>query len=186
MRCPELREWMSLALDGRLPAEARCLLEAHIAVCPDCAWEWERWQEIGALFDGAPTLEPPAGLTERIMARIPARPRRGAPASRLAAVALGLAVLGDLAALAIVPSLAAACATVAASQVLPGALAVLLRLGLHLLRVVAALAEVGWALLWASVRSPVLGGMIIYIAVALAVLAAWVRVVLQPAPAAAG
>ncbi len=73
MQCLDLHKWMSLRLDGRLPAEQERLFQEHLEACSDCSLEWKQWQDIDGLFAGAAMLQPPEDLAARVMARIPRR-----------------------------------------------------------------------------------------------------------------
>lgn len=103
-RCEDYLELISAGLDGELTAEESAALEAHLAQCSACRAAQE---ELAALQAQVAALraEPPADLTEQIMARVraeaapipfpaerPARRSRRAWGS-LAAV-LALALLG--------------------------------------------------------------------------------------------
>ncbi len=184
MHCHELHEWMSLKLDGRLPdAEAR-RFEAHLKDCSACAEEWRLWQEIGDLFAGAPSVEPPQDLAARVMVRIQRQPRPAALGGSLLAMGLGLAVLGGVAA---VPMLVVACLTVATTAETPGLLAIAASAAAHVLEIAAAAAEALRLLLWAAVRSPSAVMAPVYAFVTAGILVIWLRVaIFRRAPAASG
>ena len=76
MDCEKYLERMSAALDGECSAEERRELDSHLAACPRCADLFK------ALSDQSAALreldcEPPAGLTQRIMANLPEQKKPG-------------------------------------------------------------------------------------------------------------
>ena len=76
MDCEKYLERMSAALDGECSAEERRELDSHLAVCPRYAALFK------ALSDQSAALreldcEPPAGLTQRIMANLPEQKKPG-------------------------------------------------------------------------------------------------------------
>lgn len=98
MDCQDAREWMIDRLYGELP-ETR--LESHQAGCEACREEWDRLQAVAAVLDGWTAPPPPAGLTERVLARL-ARKRVETAERRLPVVrlegAIGAMLAGALAA----------------------------------------------------------------------------------------
>ncbi len=86
-------EWMSAALDGEIAPAERQALEAHLAVCPECA---ALWQELRAQSAALRELdcEVPEGLKARILADLPPqeKPRRS-PWRRWAAACACLVVV---------------------------------------------------------------------------------------------
>jgi len=71
MDCKEVRGLANAYIDGELPPASRAEVEAHLAGCPDCraAIEAER-SFIARLKSGARYHEAPAGLTDRLSARL--------------------------------------------------------------------------------------------------------------------
>ena len=64
-------------LDGELGAGELADFRVHLATCPECAAELAAYRSVVAVLEGAPLLEPPAGLTVRILDRVlPSRARR--------------------------------------------------------------------------------------------------------------
>jgi len=80
--CESYLESISLLADGLLDGEARRALEAHLAVCPDCA---ARRDAFIAFHDVMPDLaeEPPGTLTPAILSKLGAEGRRRAHAHPL-------------------------------------------------------------------------------------------------------
>lgn len=69
--CDKYIEWISAWLDGALsPAEAR-ELEDHLTQCPECRALARDLKEIHDTLAALPGAQPPAGLTERILASLP-------------------------------------------------------------------------------------------------------------------
>ncbi len=95
MRCEESYfEWMNRSIDGDLGPQEQAQLDAHLRECADCRALFAALKRMAA-ETAALEEEPPADLTEKIMARVQAaQPRRttGKPAKivRLA-VSLGSA-----------------------------------------------------------------------------------------------
>ncbi len=89
-RCPQAPRVQDF-LDGDLaPAEAAAF-RAHLAVCTECAGEVALFERLITTLERPALVEPPAGLTERVLARVlPSRARR----RRLAV--LGWSYLGAL------------------------------------------------------------------------------------------
>lgn len=173
MRCSDVHERMSEALDRRLPAGEARSFRAHVGTCPACAQEWERWQRIDALFRGAPLAEAPRDLTAQILARL--RPR--VPWLPLSASVLALAVgLNVLAALFLLPALAAVCSTALAVAGRPGVVEVLFGVVDHVWRLATIVWEAGWLLLWGVAHSRLGAVALCYTLVALVAVAGWLRV----------
>ena len=63
-------EQMSLALDGRLTAQERAVLEAHLVVCKDCRAQWEAFQQIDLVLANAATVTPAPGFAARFATRL--------------------------------------------------------------------------------------------------------------------
>lgn len=70
MNCHDAREWMIDRLYGELPGEPEARLESHQASCEACRAEWDRLQALATALDGWTSPPPPAGLTERVLARL--------------------------------------------------------------------------------------------------------------------
>lgn len=86
MHCHDAREWLIDALYGELPGELEARLESHQeAGCEACRAEWDRLQALATALDGWTAPPPPAGLTERVLARL-ARKRAETAERRLPAV----------------------------------------------------------------------------------------------------
>jgi anti-sigma factor RsiW len=61
----KFRELLPLAAAEVLDANEEGLLAAHLRLCPDCAANLSRWQEIQAGLRRLPTPQAPAALVER-------------------------------------------------------------------------------------------------------------------------
>ncbi len=174
MRCPELHAWMSLRLDGLLPAAEASLFEEHVSGCPACAEKWRRWQAIGQLLDEAPLAEPAVDLTGRIMARIEAQARPRPRWVSLAIMGLELGVPLVVLGLTLVAWL---CSATASSSEAMGAVAMAAGAVAHGVELASDLIGAGRLLLWATLTSPSVLIAICYTTAAAAALAAWLRVV---------
>lgn len=72
MKCARAQKWLNLYVDGRLDTRRLPPLEDHVHRCAACRSELELLETISdVLSDFQPTAEP-AGLTERILARVAA------------------------------------------------------------------------------------------------------------------
>lgn len=59
MKCTEIKELLSLYIDGMLDEGERQELEAHLSACPDCRKEYEELAEMVALLGQAGTVPVP-------------------------------------------------------------------------------------------------------------------------------
>lgn len=66
----EYLELISAGLDGALSPEETDRLEAHLAQCPDCKALYDQMWVTTKAVKGLPPVEPPADLTDRIMANL--------------------------------------------------------------------------------------------------------------------
>jgi len=114
MHCHDAWEGMVDRLYGELPGEAEGELEAHLTGCEACRDEWDRLQAVAAALDGWTAPPPPAGLTERVLARL-ARRRAETAERRLPVVRPEQAVAAMLAG-----ALAAAASLLLVSGSIPG------------------------------------------------------------------
>lgn len=87
MHCQDAREWLIDRLYGELQGEAEGELEVHLAGCEVCRGEWDQLQATATALDGWTAPPPPAGLSERVLARL-ARRRAEAAERRLPVVRL--------------------------------------------------------------------------------------------------
>jgi anti-sigma factor RsiW len=68
MTCAWAREWIGAYFDGELEAAPRAELEAHLAVCPDCARVLEDVRSLsGAIHAGPLVYEAPARLEAQVL-----------------------------------------------------------------------------------------------------------------------
>lgn len=70
MDCNDFEKLAGRVLDGEAAPEEATALEAHAASCESCGVLIGDLSALGRLHSGLPELEPPAGLTDRIMAGI--------------------------------------------------------------------------------------------------------------------
>lgn len=97
----EYLELVSAALDGALSPEEQARLDAHLDACPDCKALYDQLWVGARAVKGLAPQEPPADLTDRIMAAvakdnvvpITAAPRRKQPWKKWMATAAVLAVI---------------------------------------------------------------------------------------------
>lgn len=74
IECEKVWDLLSLYADGEAtPAEAS-IVEAHIAVCADCARDLQYMRETHEVLSEAPEVEPPVNLREAILAATVYRP----------------------------------------------------------------------------------------------------------------
>src|SRR5207245_1192337 len=69
----ECREAFSARVDDALSADARAALEQHLAGCPECRREWQRFAATVDLLHVVPPERAPAGFVDRVLAA--ARPQ---------------------------------------------------------------------------------------------------------------
>jgi predicted anti-sigma-YlaC factor YlaD len=62
---------MSLQLDGVSKPEEMERLSGHLTVCPRCQERWTALQDVHSLLAGAASVEPPPGLTAKVLERLP-------------------------------------------------------------------------------------------------------------------
>jgi anti-sigma factor RsiW len=65
----KIRDQLALFVAGALDADAESRVALHLATCPDCSAELERWQLITGGLRRLPTPQPPAALFERAHAQ---------------------------------------------------------------------------------------------------------------------
>lgn len=77
MKCEEdvSVEWIGY-VDGRLSAEERHRIEAHLAACGDCRARAEEFGNLWKALDETPAIEPSLGFDAQLRRRIAAEPRR--------------------------------------------------------------------------------------------------------------
>lgn len=179
MRCQQVHEWMSLKLDGQLPAGEAQALEAHLAACAECAETWAQWEEIAGLFVEAPMVEPEHDLAPLVLERL-RRPHPARIAASAMAVGMGLALLSVL----IMAPLVTACGMAVTTAQTPGLAGMASGVLANLVRTVAVVVE-GVRLVLRAVLTPrSLALVAAYACLAVAALAGWLRVVvLKKAPA---
>jgi len=88
-------ERMSLMLDGRLSAQERAELEAHLAICSKCHARWATFQQVDRALANAATFAPAPGFANRFATRLA---KRQAELARRAKRERAIAWVGTLAA----------------------------------------------------------------------------------------
>jgi len=73
---------MSLALDGRLSAQERADLYAHLAACDECRTRWAAFQQVDRVLASAPQVMPAPGFAARFTARLALQQARQAQRAR--------------------------------------------------------------------------------------------------------
>ena len=70
MNCDEIQAQLSEYLDRSLGAAPMALVEEHLAACPPCREETELLSEAIGQVAALPSVEPPLGFTQRVMAYV--------------------------------------------------------------------------------------------------------------------
>jgi hypothetical protein len=70
MNCDQIQERLSEFLDNRLDDADRRKVEDHLASCPRCLPEAKQLRDGIKGVAGLPEVEPPAGFSQRVMARV--------------------------------------------------------------------------------------------------------------------
>ena len=68
MTCAEIREQFSARADDALSAPERAALEGHLATCPECRREWQRFAATVGLLRAVEPARAPAGFVDRVLA----------------------------------------------------------------------------------------------------------------------
>ncbi len=71
-RCGDIEDRFTAYLDGYLEPAEREIVEEHLSTCPDCLHKLEDLRKTRAILAGLDEIDPPPGLTEKIMSRIQA------------------------------------------------------------------------------------------------------------------
>lgn len=79
MRCEQIREWLSEAVDGRLEAGREQALREHLRACDACRLEHAALRQTVALMRAMPPVPAPPGLENRVRRRLNARPSAWPP-----------------------------------------------------------------------------------------------------------
>jgi anti-sigma factor RsiW len=97
MKCPEALEHLSARLDGELAPEVLALVDRHLESCAGCRRELAQLEALEQALAGLPRPAVPAGLAEKVQARL-RRPRRWWQSLALAAsLVVGIVLGGALA-----------------------------------------------------------------------------------------
>ncbi|MBI2901740.1 MAG: zf-HC2 domain-containing protein [Planctomycetes bacterium] len=101
MTCDEWRLFLQDYLDGALSEPAKAAIDRHLAECEGCFADARAHRKVQSWLAEQPEIEPPAGLADRVMARL-SRPAPGwrRELARIAAAAALLVGLGAAAAIA--------------------------------------------------------------------------------------
>jgi len=70
MNCDEIQAQLSEYLDRSLGAAPMALVEEHLAACPPCREETELLSEAIGQVAALPSVEPPLGFIQRVMAHV--------------------------------------------------------------------------------------------------------------------
>lgn len=70
MYCNQLREQFDDRLDGRLAEPEREAFDRHVAVCPECAREWQAYAAVWQTLALAEAPAPSVGFVERTLRRL--------------------------------------------------------------------------------------------------------------------
>jgi len=95
MMCEEVSELMQRHLDGDLDPSEESVLQAHIAMCPECARLWDRLLRLHAELDALPKVKPPFSLVDAILPRLAEIDRAALEAAAPSADSVG-AVMNDM------------------------------------------------------------------------------------------
>ena len=72
MKHGEVRDRLGRYLEGDLGLQQRALVDAHLDACPNCAAELNELRGTIGLLRSIPDVDPPVGLSHRVMARVQA------------------------------------------------------------------------------------------------------------------
>jgi len=72
MECRDMKEKLSAYLDGALPSEEKKLIKEHLNSCPQCGMALKELKKTEEFVRNLEEVEPPAWLTQKIMARVKA------------------------------------------------------------------------------------------------------------------
>jgi anti-sigma factor RsiW len=75
MECFHVQDKLSAWLDDELDEATAAALSAHVEQCAACRRAWHQLRALNAALDRL-TVPTPAGLAEKVAARLPRRPRR--------------------------------------------------------------------------------------------------------------
>ncbi len=76
MECKDIRDKLSPYLEGALLPEEKKAVEGHLPSCPPCRAALEDLKKTGELVRSLEEVEPPAGMTQKIMSRVRAEEER--------------------------------------------------------------------------------------------------------------
>jgi anti-sigma factor RsiW len=74
MHCNHLREQFAERLDGRLDEPQREAFDRHVAVCPECAREWQAYAAVWQTLTRVAAPAPSVGFVERTLRRLDEAP----------------------------------------------------------------------------------------------------------------
>lgn len=69
-KCRDMENRFTAYLDGYLDTAERAIVEEHLSTCPDCLHKIEELKRMRVILAGLDEIDPPPGLTEKIMSRI--------------------------------------------------------------------------------------------------------------------
>ncbi len=79
MNCDRIKELLSDYINGDLALAERVLVERHIECCASCSAELSKLERMRSILASLPSLEPPIGFAQRVLARFYARKRKVSP-----------------------------------------------------------------------------------------------------------
>lgn len=93
MTCDEWRLFLQDYIDGRLSEPAKAAIDRHVSECPSCFADARTHRQVSDWLTAQPLVDPPAGLADRILARV-ARPAGGWRRELLRLAAAAAVLLG--------------------------------------------------------------------------------------------
>jgi len=87
-------EQMSLLLDGRLTAQERAALEAHLATCKECRARWAAFQQVDHVLTSVAQVAPAPGFAARFAGKLARQQARRAAAPRRVFAGIGVFATG--------------------------------------------------------------------------------------------
>ena len=74
----EIRGQLALLISGALAESDAARILRHLATCPECTAEWERWQQLSGALRRLPVPQPSDSLSQRTQTFVAARLERQA------------------------------------------------------------------------------------------------------------
>jgi anti-sigma factor RsiW len=171
-------EQMSRALDGRLSAQERSELEAHLAACGECRVRWAAFRQVDHVLSGPLQAVPAPGFTMRFSAKLAKQQALQTQRAKRERVVAGIGVFaagGIALALLVVPLVVALTGLSSLVAGTPTLLANIVELVARWWVTLGALGEAGQSLIGVLAPSsgPIIAG---YALMLVVIIAAWVSV----------